>query len=165
MRGVALGLPSERQEGKTEAADVTQPQLLLKFARCRTKVKSFPPMHLPSEPPTPRVREMSRHPIRNQGVGGSNPPSPAIIFSHLQKKNGATGGPSGFDPGALVPIGASLLVICDLLDANAATFLSTLPSWPSWILVYQSVRKVCSDGRPYGFAPGDLLEQVPNHRR
>jgi len=36
----------ENPEGKTEAADVTQPHLLLKFARSRTEPKSFPPMHL-----------------------------------------------------------------------------------------------------------------------
>src|SRR4051812_40875472 len=44
--------PSARQEGNTEAADVTQPHLLQKFARCRTEPPEPPTLELEISPGT-----------------------------------------------------------------------------------------------------------------
>jgi hypothetical protein len=42
-------LPTERQVGKTEAAEVSQPQLLQNFASSETASNSFPLMHLETD--------------------------------------------------------------------------------------------------------------------
>ena len=44
--------------------------------------------------------------VRDQGVGGSNPLSPTILFKHLQPRNVLLSRPSGFSPGVLMPEGA-----------------------------------------------------------
>src|ERR1039458_2346458 len=43
------------------------------------------------------------HLVRDQGVGGSNPLSPTILFNHIQTYNILESRPSGISPEGLVP--------------------------------------------------------------